>query len=194
MKFDGKIHTDLLAIVALTTSCLSRSSPKYRHLQDYLEQPLKMIAAQQQSDGSFDHNVPTTALAIQALKIPDEMDQPPFKPISLPAWRPDVAVDWLRSQQKSDGSFGDLFTTSEVLLALASQSGYGFLYNQCSTLTNQTALHNSTTTENPPTSTTIASAGPLGGDPSQMIHFTYIVRSEFCYLVCCFTALIYVFC
>lgn len=163
-------------MVALATSCLSRSSPKYHHLQDYLEQPLKIIAAQQQPDGSFEHNTPTTALAIQALKIPDQMEQPTFKPISLPTWRPDGAVDWLRSQQKSDGSFGDLFTTSEVLLALASQSGYGFLYNQCSMLTNQTtAQNNSTTTESIPTTTTIASAGPLGGDPNSMIHFTYIV-------------------
>lgn len=162
----------------LATSCLYQSSAKYRHLQDFLEQPLKMIAAQQQPDGSFDHNIATTALAIQALKIPgqlvNEQQQTSSKPISLPAWRPDLTVDWLRSQQKSDGSFGDLFTTSEVLLALASQPGYGFLYSQCFNLNNQTAELN--TTESPPTiPSTIPSAGPLGGDPSQKIHFTYIV-------------------
>lgn len=170
---------DLLAMVVLATSCLYESSPKYRHLQDFLEQPLKMIAAQQQPDGSFDHNVATTALAIQALKIPgqllNEQQQTSSKPISLPAWRPDLTVDWLRSQQKSDGSFGDLFTTSEVLLALATQPGYGFLYSQCSNL-NQTAQLNTTTTESPPTvPSTIPSAGSLGGDPSQKIHFTYVI-------------------
>ena len=164
---------DLLSMVALATSCLSRSSPKYRHLQDYLEQPLQMIAAQQQPDGSFDHNIPTTALAIQALKIPDELDVPLTKPINTPAWRPELAVDWLRSQQKSDGSFGNLFATSEVLLALATQSGYGFHFSQCQTMANQTAPN--TTTESTPTTTTIASAGPLGGDPANMVKFTYVV-------------------
>lgn len=169
---------DLLAMVVLATSCLYQSSPKYRHLQDFLEQPLKMIAAQQQPDGSFDHNVATTALAIQALKIPGQLleEQPTAKPISLPAWRPDLTVDWLRSQQKADGSFGDLFTTSEVLLALATQPGYGFLYSQCSNLNNQSGQLNTTTTEPPPTSpTTIPSAGSLGGDPAQKVHFTYVV-------------------
>ncbi|XP_046656354.1 uncharacterized protein CG3556-like [Daphnia pulicaria] len=169
---------DLLAMVVLATSCLYQSSPKYRHLQDFLEQPLKMIAAQQQPDGSFDHNVATTALAIQALKIPGQLleEQPTAKPISLPAWRPDLTVDWLRSQQKADGSFGDLFTTSEVLLALATQPGYGFLYSQCSNLNNQSGQLNTTTTEPPPTiPTTIPSAGSLGGDPAQKVHFTYVV-------------------
>lgn len=135
-----------------------------------------MIASQQQADGSFDHNVPTTALAIQALKIPDDLEQPTFKPMSLPTWRADGAVDWLRSQQKLDGSFGDLFTTSEVLLALSSQSGYGFLFGQCSSISNQTdQLTASTTTEIPFTTTTIPSAGPLGGDPLSKVQFTYVV-------------------
>lgn len=110
-------------MVSMATWCLSRSSTKYRHLTDYLEQPLKLIAAQQQPDGSFDHNVPTTALAIQALQIPDTMDSS-SKMISLPAWRPDAALDWLRNLQRPDGSFGDLFTTTEVLIALSPRRGY----------------------------------------------------------------------
>nr|CAH0107361.1 unnamed protein product [Daphnia galeata] len=172
-------NIDLLAMVVLATSCLYQSSPKYRHLQDFLEQPLKMIAAQQQPDGSFDHNVATTALAIQALKIPGQLLEEQLsltKPISLPAWRPDLTVDWLRSQQKADGSFGDLFITSEVLLALATQPGYGFLYSQCSNLNNQSGQLSTTTTEAPPTSpTAIPSAGSLGGDPAKKVHFTYVV-------------------
>jgi hypothetical protein len=169
-------------MVVLATSCLYQSSPKYRHLQDFLEQPLQMIAAQQQPDGSFDHNVATTALAIQALKIPGQLLEEQLsltKPISLPAWRPDLTVDWLRSQQKSDGSFGDLFITSEVLLALATQPGYGFLYSQCSNLNNQSGQLSTTTTEAPPTSpTAIPSAGSLGGDPAKKVHFTYVVSRE----------------
>ena len=160
-------------MVALATSCLTRSAAKYRHLQDYLDLPLRMIAAQQQADGSFEHNVPTTALAIQALTIPEELKLEPEvtggKAIPLPVWRPDLAFDWLRSQQKPDGSFGDVFKTTEVLMALAPGRGYGRIsYPRCSM--NKT---DATTTEPAVTSTLTATA--KSGDQSGMVHFTYVV-------------------
>lgn len=169
------MHLDVLAMVALATSCLTRSALKYRHLQDFLDLPLRMIAAQQQTDGSFNHNVPTTALAVQALAIPDELRLEPNvtggKAMPLPAWRPDLAFDWLRSQQNPDGSFGDVFKTTEVLMALVPGRGYGSIsYPRCSMMASRAS-----TTEAAATSTAMPTAKASSGDPSSLVHFTYVV-------------------
>ena len=129
---------DVQAMVAMAIRCLSQSpsgsslsSSKQRRLGDYLEQPLRLIAAQQDPDGSFDHNLATTALAIQALTMITSLNQSnPTGMDSIP-WRLDSALDWIRSMQRSDGSFaGDIFTTTEVLLALSGR-GYGTLGGRC---------------------------------------------------------------
>lgn len=182
------MDTDALSMVAMATNCLARRSSsssnsssagngntsggasKYRqHLADYLETPLRLIASEQEPDGSFDHNVPTTALAIQALT--SIRLQSSAAPIT---WKLEAALDWLRSVQKADGSFGnDIFTTAEVLMALSGY-GYGTLDPEhCTPVTGRPAP--SIGEDGSPASTTpIPSAGPVANH-SGLVRFTYVV-------------------
>jgi len=113
-------------MVTLTTACLYESSDKFHYLKDFMESPLKYIASQQREDGSFEYNVATTALAIQALDIP-RMTGLNYSV----EWQPDKALEWLESAQLPDGSFGDIFTTTEVLMALSKRGYATFHYDKC---------------------------------------------------------------
>ena len=91
-----------------------------------MEPPLRYIASQQMPDGSFEYNVATTALAIQALDIPR------LTGLNYSVeWNPDMAMDYLAAAQLSDGSFGDIFTTTEVLMALSKRGYATFHYDKC---------------------------------------------------------------
>ena len=116
----------MLSIVTLTTACLYNSGNKFHYLKDFIEPPLKYIASQQLADGSFELNVATTALAIQALDIPR------ITGLNYSVeWQPDKALEWLKTAQLPDGSFGDIFTTTEVLMALSKRGYATFHYDKC---------------------------------------------------------------
>jgi len=157
----------------MTLSCLSETSAKHRHLRNYLEDPLKTIASQQQADGSFDHNPSTTALAIQALEMPERLNINSSKPILL-TWRPEAAEEWFRNLQKADGSFGDLFTTSEVLIALSGplKSYAALSLERC--LAEEETM-SATTPSSIPKTTTISSAAMFLANKTEMIQFTYVI-------------------
>jgi prenyltransferase beta subunit len=118
-------------MVSMATSCVAKSSGKYHHLAEYLDQPLNFIASHQLSDGSFG-NIHTTTMAIQALQLVDTLHLSINRSVPLTVtWKKQASVDWLRNNQRLDGSFGDVFTTSQVLLAL-SHRGYATVnYNEC---------------------------------------------------------------
>ena len=159
-------------MIAMTISCLSESSAKYRHLRDYLEDPLKTIASQQEEDGSFHHNPATTALAVQALEMTERINSNMSKPIQL-TWRPDDALEWFRNLQKADGSFGDLFITAEVLIALSGplKSYAAVSLERCADAENLST----TTPSSIPSTTTISSAALSTGNQTEMVQFTYVV-------------------
>ena len=118
-------------MVSMATSCVAKSSGKYHHLAEYLQQPLNFIASHQLSDGSFG-NIHTTTMAIQALQLVDTLHLSINRSAPLTVvWKKQASVDWLRNNQRLDGSFGDVFTTSQVLLAL-SHRGYATInFNEC---------------------------------------------------------------
>ncbi|MDD4878092.1 MAG: hypothetical protein PHO02_03590 [Candidatus Nanoarchaeia archaeon] len=60
----------------------------------------------QKTDGSFDRSVMKTALAVMALKEDSAYSEQATK-----------AMDWLKTKQKADGSFGTVSETSAVLYA-----------------------------------------------------------------------------
>lgn len=67
---------------------------------------LAALKQTQRTDGSFDRNVLKTALAVLALKEDSAYSEQSAK-----------AVDWLKTKQKADGSFGTVSETSAVLYA-----------------------------------------------------------------------------
>jgi len=158
-EVDASYNLDMLSMVTLTTACLYESSDKFHYLKDFMESPLKYIASQQREDGSFEYNVATTALAIQALDIP-RMTGLNYSV----EWQPDKALEWLESAQLPDGSFGDIFTTTEVLMALSKRGYATFHYDKCPDPCCAYAGDITTTTE----------SGPLDEElQPPLIQFTY---------------------
>ncbi len=73
---------------------------------------LEELKARQRSDGSWDNDVYKTALAVLAMK--GEADY---------SSQFNNGVNWLKTKQKSDGSFGDVTTTAMVLYAAFTEEG-----------------------------------------------------------------------
>ena len=119
-------------MIVMATSCVTKSSHKYYHLANYLEEPLKRLVGLQRSDGSFGPNLDSTVLAYQALHQADHLHLAVNRSAPLaPSWKKQGALDWLRNSHHLDGSFGDLLTTSKVVLAL-SHRGFPSLHdNEC---------------------------------------------------------------
>ena len=115
----------------MTLACLYQSNSKYLYLRYQMESPLKYIASKQLSDGSFEGNLATTALAVQALNIPESTDLNFTLASSGTVRGADKAVAWFKTKQLPDGSFGNIFTTSEVLMALSRRGYPSFNYKKC---------------------------------------------------------------
>ncbi|XP_067015294.1 uncharacterized protein CG3556 [Anabrus simplex] len=105
-------NVDTLSMVLLALSCIVRDH-RNRNLDQYVRKPSVGLAQQQLEDGSFG-NIHSTALAIQALEAGDEE--------ASAHWNRSSAVNFLLNRQSSDGSFSDLSTTAEVILALGPRS------------------------------------------------------------------------
>lgn len=121
-------------MVAMATSCIAKSGSKYHHLLGYVQTAVREVAGKQQSDGSFSGSVVSTALAVQALRIPQEVPRRMWNASEMlkeGSWRQEDALRWLRAQQKADGSFGDAFTTIEVLMALSGSGYHSVNYPDC---------------------------------------------------------------
>ncbi|XP_069704292.1 uncharacterized protein CG3556-like isoform X2 [Periplaneta americana] len=88
-----------------------------RNLDHYVKKPSLGLAEQQHPDGSFG-NLHSTALAVQALEAADSELAGNGGNIGPVHWNRSSAINYLVSRQAPDGSFGDVFTTTEVVLGL----------------------------------------------------------------------------
>ena len=87
---------------------------RHRNLQHFIRKPSLSLAQQQRLDGSFGE-LRRTALVMQAL---EEVENEPED-----NWNRSAAINWIKSQQKPDGSFdNDVKITAEVILGLTPKS------------------------------------------------------------------------
>ncbi|XP_069704751.1 uncharacterized protein [Periplaneta americana] len=152
---------DTLSMVLLALNCIVRDH-RNRNLDHYIKKPNVGLAEQQHPDGSFG-NLHSTALAVQALEAADSELAGNGGNIGPVHWNHSSAINYLVSRQAPDDSFGDVFTTTEVVLGLGPRRlssvrdlncGSG---NSAGTFTASVAkLHPSTATTLPPTA--VASA------------------------------------
>ncbi|XP_069704699.1 uncharacterized protein CG3556-like isoform X2 [Periplaneta americana] len=107
---------DTLSMVLLALNCIVRDHQN-RNLDHYVKKPSVGLAEQQHPDGSFG-NLHSTALAVQALEAVDSELAGNGGNIGPVHWNHSSAINYLVSRQAPDGSFGDVFTTTEVVLGL----------------------------------------------------------------------------
>lgn len=109
-------NVDTLSMVLLALNCIVRDH-RNRNLDHYVKKPSVGLAEQQHTDGSFG-NLHSTALAVQALEAADIELAGNGGNIGPVHWNRSSAINYLVSRQAPDGSFGDVFTTTEVVLGL----------------------------------------------------------------------------
>lgn len=115
LAFDGTqigdpnlVNDDIFAIFPLLHAGYSTADPIIASTEAF-------IIAKQGADGSWASSVDLTAAAIQALALmPDTGDT---------RYAISKAVGYLRGKQKTDGSFGDPFSTSWMIQAIAAMNG-----------------------------------------------------------------------
>ena len=93
----------------------------YSSIIPYAADLFHILMKAQSKDGSFRANVISTALAVQALQVEGLNNISVNKTI-------ESAKKWLMSAQTSDGSFGDLMSTTEAMMALSSMGGRSHLH------------------------------------------------------------------
>jgi len=114
---------DTIAMIGMATECLRHRYKNTNYLWSHSKDLFRLMKEKQQKNGSFDDNVVTTALYIQAMQADsvgldvDDAQQ--------------SAMTWLRRVQKEDGSFGSLLETTEAVLALSPMKGRIHLDSQC---------------------------------------------------------------
>ena len=118
-----------MAMIAMAGECARRRTGM-KTLKIRIEDVIRLLQDRQLPNGSFDDNVVSTALAIQAMKLMTDLS---FNP---PKGTTESAMKWLRSAQHPDGSFGDgssgdILSTTEALLALSSLNGRANIRSGC---------------------------------------------------------------
>jgi len=104
-----------MAMVAMATECLRYRYKNADFLLPHIRVFMNEMSKRQLADGSFNGNVVTTALSIQAMQT-DSDGLNVRKNL-------DLAVEWLRGLQKDDGSFGNIMATAEAVIALSPLKG-----------------------------------------------------------------------
>ncbi|XP_033607650.1 uncharacterized protein CG3556 isoform X2 [Cryptotermes secundus] len=112
----GDHNADTLSMVLLALNCIVRDH-RNRNLDHYVKKPSTRLAEAQHADGSFG-NLHSTALAVQALEVADSELSGNGGNSGPVHWNRSSAINYLVSHQAPDGSFGDVFTTTEVILGL----------------------------------------------------------------------------
>lgn len=112
---DGDDRDDTMAMVAMATECLRYRYKNADFLLPHIRVFMNEMSKRQLADGSFNGNVVTTALSIQAMQT-DSDGLNVRKNL-------DLAVEWLRGLQKDDGSFGNIMATAEAVIALSPLKG-----------------------------------------------------------------------
>lgn len=111
-------------MLLMATGCVAQYH-SHEYILPFADQLVSLVISKQQDDGSFNNNIVTTALAIQALQIKGLMVG-----VNETVGK---AVKWLESMQHEDGSFdSDLLATTEAMLALSPMGGRAFVHlNLC---------------------------------------------------------------
>lgn len=97
-------------MVILALRCIVKDH-RHRNLHHFVRRPSIGLARQQQPDGSFG-GLRATTLALQALQDATELTD---------YWNKTLAVTWILSRQGSDGSFGNVAATADVLSSLSAR-------------------------------------------------------------------------
>nr|XP_045589535.1 uncharacterized protein CG3556-like [Procambarus clarkii] len=116
----SKIHSiDTLSVVILALHCAQHQR---RHdLQHYIVQALHSLLRHQAQDGSFNDNLHSTALALQAMMSSQLAG----------TWNATRAQEYVLSHQLPDGSFGGLFDTNAVLPLLGGRTLLDVALRKC---------------------------------------------------------------
>ena len=103
-------------MIAMGAGCVANHYGQSQSILPLVERAVQSLIDAQRLNGSFNGNVVSTALAIQAMSIPGlSVDTKSAK---------QLAIDWLKSVQSRDGSFhSDLLATTEAILALSPKGG-----------------------------------------------------------------------
>ncbi|KAI5724592.1 hypothetical protein M8J77_004632 [Diaphorina citri] len=109
---------ELSVYLVLAFKCIIRDH-RNRNLDSITKKPIVALANSQEEDGGFG-SVHATALAMQAF-----LDEP------NDLWNRSAALDYLLRHQADDGSFTDVATTADVVLALSNQSLHLFRDINC---------------------------------------------------------------
>ncbi|XP_067133927.1 uncharacterized protein CG3556-like [Centruroides vittatus] len=104
------LFVDARAMIVMALICIR---DKYMEIKmdKYIQEQLKLLKGLQTSKGNFG-NIYSSALVIQALTAAKEKD----------GWSYEKSIDYVLSEQKRDGSFGDLLATYFVLPVLSGRS------------------------------------------------------------------------
>ncbi|XP_076036517.1 uncharacterized protein CG3556 [Oratosquilla oratoria] len=116
----SKIHSvDTLSVVILALHCAQRQR---RHdLRHFINEAVSTLLEQQDADGSFNSNLHSTSLALQAMITSDLSG----------SWNYTRGEQYVMSHQLEDGSFGDLFDTNAVLPVLGGRSYLDVMDREC---------------------------------------------------------------
>jgi len=108
--------SDTMAMVVMAAECLRHRYHQTSYLLPNIKKLAEEMNSKQGEDGSFGGgNVITTSLSIQAMQTDSDG-------LGVRS-NLDSAVSWLRSQQRADGSFGDVLSTTEAVMALSPLGG-----------------------------------------------------------------------
>lgn len=103
-------NIDTVAMVILALRCIVKDH-RHRNLHHFVRRPSIGLARQQQSDGSFG-GLRATTLAMQALQDATELTD---------YWNRTAALTWILARQNTDGNFGNVASTADVVLALSTR-------------------------------------------------------------------------
>nr|XP_053648221.1 uncharacterized protein CG3556-like [Cherax quadricarinatus] len=116
----SKIHSiDTLSVVILALHCAQHQ--RHRDLLLVIQQALHNLLKHQAPDGSFNANLHSTALALQAMMSSQLAG----------SWNATRAQEYVLSHQRPDGSFGGLFDTNAVLPLLGGRTLLDVALRKC---------------------------------------------------------------
>ncbi|KAK7085934.1 hypothetical protein SK128_008852, partial [Halocaridina rubra] len=163
-----RIHSvDTLSMVIMALHCAQHQQ---RHdLKYYINQAVKTLLEQQNSDGSFRSNLHSTALALQAMMSSQLAG----------SWNATRAQEYVMSHQLPDGSFGNLFDTNAVLPLLGRRTLLDVALRKCSRVEEDTVDEDDepvdafSLPDDPPPVPTLEPA--VTNSSKMMINMTYII-------------------
>ncbi|XP_071538689.1 LOW QUALITY PROTEIN: uncharacterized protein CG3556-like [Panulirus ornatus] len=168
----SKIHSiDTLSVVILALHCAQHQR---RHdLRHFIDHAVHTLLHHQAADGSFNGNLHSTALALQAMMSSQLAG----------SWNATRAQEYVISHQRPDGSFGSLFDTNAVLPLLGGRTLLDVALRRCSRVTHDTVDSDDAPVDDfempedtPPVPSGLPSRQDVSNTTSEeMVKMTYII-------------------